>query len=56
MQVSDPIYVRTSSASLMSDVVHEVVHAMDYLNGVDKILYHRGLVKPQRMVMNDYFR
>lgn len=36
MQVGNQIYVRSSSASLISDVVHEGTHAMDYLNGIDQ--------------------
>ena len=36
MQVGNQIYVRSSSASLFSDVVHEGVHAMDFINGVDE--------------------
>lgn len=36
MQVGDQIYMKSSSSSLISDVVHEGVHAIDYLNGVDE--------------------
>ena len=36
MQVGNQIYVRSSSATLFSDVVHEGVHAMDFINGVDE--------------------
>ena len=36
MQVGNQIYVRGSSASLFSDVVHEGVHAIDFINGVDE--------------------
>ena len=36
MQIGDQIYVRSSSASLISDVVHEGTHAVDYLNGIDE--------------------
>lgn len=36
MQIGDQIYVRGSSSSLISDVVHEGTHAMDYLSGIDE--------------------
>ena len=36
MQIGDQIYVRSSSSSLMSDVVHEGTHALDYFNGIDE--------------------
>lgn len=36
MQVGNQIYVRSSSASFFSDVVHEGVHAMDFINGIDE--------------------
>ena len=36
MQVGDQIYVRSSSSSILSDVVHEGAHALDYLNGIDE--------------------
>lgn len=38
MQVGNQIYVRSSSASIFSDVVHEGIHAIDFLNGVDETI------------------
>ena len=37
MEVDGQIYVRRSSASLISDVVHEGTHAVEYRGGVDPI-------------------
>ncbi len=36
MQVGEQIYVRSSSVSLFSDIVHEGTHAIDYYNGIDE--------------------
>ena len=36
MQIGEQIYVRSSSDSLLSDIVHEGTHAMDYYNGIDE--------------------
>ena len=37
LQVGDQIYVRSSSASLLSDIVHEGTHALDFLNHLDQM-------------------
>lgn len=34
MQVGKQIYVRMSSLYLLSDIVHEGTHAIDFINGV----------------------
>ncbi len=36
IQVNEQIYVRNSSVSLLSDVVHEGTHALDYYNGISQ--------------------
>lgn len=36
VQIGDQIYVRRNSSSLVSDIVHEGTHAMDYFNGIDE--------------------
>ena len=36
IQIGNQIYVRNSSVSLLSDVVHEGTHALDYLNGISE--------------------
>ena len=42
-QCNEQIYVRKSSSSLISDVVHEGTHAIDYINGIDeKIISSRA--------------
>ena len=38
MQVGNQIYVRNSSASIFSDVVHVGIHAIDFLNGIDETI------------------
>ena len=44
MQINDHIYLRQSSPSLLSDAVHERVHALDHLKGlsVDEISSFSG--------------
>lgn len=34
MQVGNQIYMRRSSASIYSDVVHEGTHAIDFINNI----------------------
>lgn len=34
--MNEQIYVRNSSVSLLSDVVHEGTHALDYYNGISQ--------------------
>lgn len=36
MLVGNQIYVRRGSASVFSDVVHEGIHVIDFLDGIDE--------------------
>ena len=47
LQKGNQIYLRGSSASLFSDVVHEGTHAKDYLNGIgeDIIASKKGEIR-----------
>ena len=36
VQVGNQIYMRSSSASIYSDVVHEGTHAMDFINNISQ--------------------
>ena len=38
MQVGNQIYVRGGSSTLLSDIVHEGTHALDYVDGLDEII------------------